>query len=602
MKKIKAILLLITFATVRTSQVEVDLTLRNNTRIRTTVPEKAFQKIYDQRILDLPHTDNSPSSSKKALAEDNARVATCKFENESEYIRFRKLWDIDSPASIQEQTPLTTDLFEKCLLTANFLDIQGEYAKRFAENMVNYGLLGRHSADIIASNMFSNYDLSYDTFWSLLYAFLNQLGFKYRVSHPSAGQTMLGIESDYIWGKKINKEYTGPSQTARMHTVLYSRLGLTESPETERNEAVLGWLLLNIGGSSVDIQYSMEITSEGITNFSQTIQKFTKENKKGARVYVEGLSLYVEYEDSISLVPALQLAPDLSRLELYIHPFSYTISDATLCSLFSSISLCKSLQSLRITGVILESVLVSSLVETLSTIEHLTLWCKSLEGVAIDNLKKCTRLESLDLWGESHSSTAVQALVTHLLSLKKLYIKCEALDLASAESFEKCKNLEELQIWGSHQPNTVLQALVSRLPSLKELRAMCNVLDFVTTESFEACKTLEKLTLIGRYQPSAVVQALVHQLPSLKELKIEIDTSDLDLADALRKCFNLRSLNLTVWQYTPGFIAHYLQDSLPDLEYLSLCKMNPRNMYNEEDKSALEKARAKNMIVCSGHI
>ncbi|KAI5193042.1 hypothetical protein NECID01_2162, partial [Nematocida sp. AWRm77] len=697
------ILMLIGFAVVCASQVEVELPLKSsNTSIRVTVPEGAFQMIDNQAMLALLYAENSSSISEKTRAEKYTLAAECAFESETEYEQFRKLWDIDSPAlsteysaPAQGPTDLTEDLskelFEKCLVTANYLDIQGDYAKRFFKNMTKYGLFGKHSADIMSSKILSPYYLSHDTLWDLLYGFLDQIDFNHRTTHPSAGQTMLRIESTSIHFKEIDKEYTGPSQTAKIRTVLHTSLWPVSSPVKKRNEAVLVCLLSSLGGSSVDIQYNINTTSEDL---SQTIQNLTKENEKERRVYVEGLKLYVDYENNTSLLPALQLVPDLSRVELDIDFTSD--SNAERSSLVSVLSSCKALKVLKIDRKILESAEVHSLAESLPNFEQLSLWCQALEDRAIDSLKKCTKLkvlkifngiqssasvqelvshlpllreltirceplepaaaeafqtctkiEKLEIGGKDQPSASVQTIVTHLPLLKELNIgckalapaaaeafqtctrleklemvygelqpssavqaivrrlpllrelniECESLDLAAAEAFQACAKIEILKINGETQPSTTVQAIVRRLPLLRELSIKCESLEPAAAEAFQTCTKIERLNVYGVPQPSAVVQALIRRLPSLKHLKIGIDSADLVFADTLRNCFNLRNLRLTVIQYTPGFMARYLQDPLPSLESLTLHNHDTNNNHSEEDNRAVEEAREKEIYI-----
>ncbi|KAI5192875.1 hypothetical protein NECID01_2118 [Nematocida sp. AWRm77] len=587
MKTIRVILTVIAFATICICQIEVDLTLINRTSIRVTVPEDAFQMVYNQRMLDLSYTNNGPSSHKKAKKEDNVRVALCAFESETEYEQFRQLWDTDSPAPAQEQASLTADLtadlFEKCLITADYLGIWGEYAERFTENMVKYGLLGRHSADIVSTLVFSTRNLPQEIFQGLLYPFLRQTGFKYWRTHRSAGQNILEIESIDDWPAQINEEYKGPTLATRMRTVLYSELGPPGTQERERNEAVFMWLLLNIGGSSVDIHYTIDISSEDTTGLSQTIKQFTKENEKGARVYVEGVTLEIDYrKGSFSLLPALQCVLNLSHLELTIMPF-YMICNSVLSSLMREVSSCKSLKALTIIGQRLESGVITILVETLPIIEQLCFPCKILDATAIHGLKKCVGLEVLKIWGELQPSTAVQALVSCLPSLKELSIWCQFLDPVAAEAFQACTQLESLKMNGDPQPSTAVQALVSCLPSLKELSIWCQFLDPAAAEAFQACTKLESLKIEKEIQETFFcLVKLLEALPSLQNLEIKIDIADLFLADALRKCPNLRTLNLSVMEYTPGFLAHYLQDPLPSITSLKLYNINELNNYSEE--------------------
>ncbi|KAI5192966.1 hypothetical protein NECID01_2146 [Nematocida sp. AWRm77] len=655
MRKIAVILIHISVAVFCATQIEVDLMLRNETSIRVAVPEGAFKMIDGQEMLFLPLKNSNTFVSEETKTEENIRAVKCEFDSESEYAQFRKLWDIPLPALsaedselAQEQTDISAELFMKCLLTANYLDIKGEYAERFAENMVKYGLLGAHSVDIMKPDVLSTYDLSHDTFWSLLQAFVRQMGFEYRITHPSRGYTMLGIRRiDDVWPKNIDQAYTGLSQIEKRRTVLYSELGPTGSQEKRRNEAVLSWLLWNIGGSSVDIQYSMDISSEGLSELRQTIQSFTKESEYGTHTYVEGLTLNVTQQNHASLSTVLQLIPSLSRLELSMS--SPSIFFEEISSLFDIISLCKSLKDLKIIGEVLESVAVTKLVESIPTIEKLSFSCKILEGRTIDELKKCTRLESLDINGMYQPSAVVQELVSHLSSLRELRIRCKALTHAAAESFKACKNLEKLIICGNLQPSSALQVLFKHLSFLKELNIRCKPLDSIATERLQACNKLEKLIMYGEKQPSTVVQALVSSLSSLKGLSIEcsvIDSTgvenfwacknmetlvmygepqpsasflikvleaapclqtltitlfnvDLPLADALRQCPNLRSLWLTTIEYTPGFLEHYLQPSLPKLKTLTLYNSDRNNNYSEEDNRAVENAWATGIKVAA---
>ncbi|KAI5192914.1 hypothetical protein NECID01_2131, partial [Nematocida sp. AWRm77] len=542
MKTIKVIILiLITFAVVWASQVKVDFTLRNNSSIRVTVPKEAFCVI--EEAFDLFGTDT----------EENVQVAPYKFESEAEYEQFRQLWDIDSPALSDECNPLhqeqashtadlSKDLFEKCLLTADFLNIQKEYAKCFAENMVKYGLLGTHSADIMSSEVFSTYTLPQDTFWALLHAFFRQMGFAYKLTHPSTEQTMLRIESTSAHSKKINEEYTGPSQATKMRTVLYSSLGPASSLERKRNEDVLVWLLLNIGGSSVDIQYTIKVFSEDTTELSQTIEQFTKENEKGASVSVEGLELGVDHRRTIFLHPLLQLIPGLSRLEL-INKEAWKSKELS-SSISSDIFSRRPLKVPATPEIYLESAEATSLVGSIPNIKQLSLLCERLEGTAIDSLKKCTRLEKLKIWGASQPSAAVQAILTHLPSLKELSIWCQSLEPAAVEAFQACTKLERIKMHGLHQPSATVQAILTHLPSLKELSIKCEYLEPAAMEAFQACPQLEKLNMWGAPQSSAAIRAIARHLPSLKELSINCQSLEPAEVEVFQACPQLEKLKM----------------------------------------------------------
>ncbi|KAI5191005.1 hypothetical protein NECID01_1235 [Nematocida sp. AWRm77] len=436
--------------------------------------------------------------------------------------------------------------------------------------MVRYGLLGMHSKDITDNSHYKDKALPHDIFWSLLHTFLDQTGFRHRtIIYSSTGQTVLRIEKTNAWPKKINKKYTGPSQTTKMRTVLYSKLGKTAlSQEKERNEAVLVWLLLNMGGSSVDIQYPIDIATEDISELSQTIGVFTKENEKGGCVYVEGVALVVDCRNIAFLPPALQLVPALSRLELAITPFYYR-SNINVSSLISTISLCKSLKVLKITGQYLDSAVISSLVESLPNIEQLTFWCKVLDATAINSLKKCTRLEILEIHGVYQPSSAVQALVTHLSSLKDLIVKCDTLDPAAVESFKTCKQLERLGIYGRYQPNSAVQALAKHLLFLKELWIACKFLDPAAAESFEACKKLETLVIHGILQETRTVQALLTHLPFLKDLTVECKTLDSTALENIKAHSQLEKLRIS-GESQPSAVVQALVMHFSSLNELSI--------------------------------
>ncbi|KAI5191872.1 hypothetical protein NECID01_1677 [Nematocida sp. AWRm77] len=602
MKKIAAYLVVCTLAMLClcTATIEVNFKLVSEKEsFICTVPRGAFRKIDRQEKDNLVSAlDQSSFAPNKECKFSLSKICT-----HEQYKHFKAFWETDlaalsaeeDNALLQYQTDLTSDLFDRFLHTADYLEIQGEYAKCFAQNMVQYGLLGQHSEDITDPSQCKDKALSYNTFEPMLSAFLKQIGFVHKtIVHPSTGQTVLKIEKADVWTKKINKEYTGPSQTTRMQAVLYSELGLESSQEKQRNEAVLGWLLQNMNEFSVDIQYFNKVVSDNISELSQTIQNFTKENKTGPCVYVEGLTLIVCHRHYNTLSRALQLVPDLSRLELFITP-PYT-SNLKLSSLFSTITLCKSLKELKIRGVYLDSVLVSSLVESIPGIEQLSLWCDPLEATAIDSFKNCTHLESLEVDGKPQPSAVVQALVSQFPFLRELSINCDVLESISAESFKTCSQLEKLKMYGESQPNTVVQALVRHLPFLIELRIECEVLKYATIESFKTCTQLEKLKIFGEGSIYCLIR-LLEVLPFLQYLRITIDAADLPLANALRNSFNLHSLNLTVRQYTPGFLALYLQRPFPSLAHLKLYNYDQNNNYSEEDSSALKEAGRKKINI-----
>ncbi|KAI5188732.1 hypothetical protein NECID01_0345, partial [Nematocida sp. AWRm77] len=610
MGRIASLMLLgifVALSSVHCAQLSAKFILGDGTALTDEIPRGAFKTLKNQD----KHRETMQKPLSEAKAQENAGCVTLELRelpDKEAYARFKSLWSNEPSIDSME---ITAEEFLEFMFAASYLDIQGEYAERFAENMVKYGLLGAHSADIVSSEAFSNYDLPQKTFRDLLYAFLDQIDFEYRFMHPSTGEIVLLIESTSTDPKNIknikniNKEYTGLFQETKKRTVLYTELGPALSQEKKRNEDVLAWLLLNIGGSSVDIQYTTDIgSSEDIADLTQVIEQFTKESEKGARVHVEGLTLIANFRNSsFALHPALQLVPGLSRLELSIN-YECSTSKAALSSLISEISSCTSLKALEIIGYILESAEVTRLAESIPNIKQLSLSCKDLEDAAIDSLKKCARLERLKIDGWYHSSTTVQALVMHLPLLRELSINCQSLESAAAEAFQACTRLENLNMWGMGQPSTVVQALLTHIPLLKELSIGCNVLESEAAKSFQACTKLEKLKMIGWCQPSPAIQALLTSLPSLKELTIECDvlepataeafqactkleilkmwgeeqpstavqalltripllkhlrigigSADFALADVLQKCPNLHFLELSALQYTPGFLA-----------------------------------------------
>ncbi|KAI5192493.1 hypothetical protein NECID01_1960 [Nematocida sp. AWRm77] len=555
MKKTAVILILVVLDAINSTQIAVDFVLNNENIIRNTIPTGVFKMVDDQAILVLSNTDNSDPSLKKNKIEEYTPTARCAFKNELEYICFRAMWDtnlstlfIEDNTPGQEQIALTKDLFEKCLLTANYLDIQGEYAGCFAKNMAKYGLLGAHSADIISSKVLFAYNLSHDTFWVLLHAFLDQAGFQARITYPNKGQAILAIEKyNNTSSYRVDKKYTGPPQLSKLRTVLYSELGETPQ-EKERNEGVLGWLLSNIGGSSIEIHYSIDIASKGLSELRQTIQRLTKEHRKGSRVHVEGLSFAISCIDvSLSLAPFFQLVPSLSRLEISI------TSDRTvtpvLPSLSNSIVSCKSLKTLKISGRGLDTAFVSTLAKGLPNIETLRLCCDHLEDAVAEDFKACPRLTSLSL---------------------------------------------------QQRPQTGLfiQKLAANLPLLKELKISCKSLGYTAAKSFQACPLLEKLNIFREEQSTrGFFVEVLEYLPCLQELKINLDTADLALAGALRRCPKLQLLQLTVSHYTPGFMERYLQDPLSSLRCLEFYKEDEDNEYSEEDIMAIQKAQGMGMNI-----
>ncbi|KAI5192925.1 hypothetical protein NECID01_2135 [Nematocida sp. AWRm77] len=410
---------------------------------------------------------------------------------------------------------------------------------------------------------------------------------------------MLRIEKADSWSRQIGEEYTAPAQGTSIRTVLCDMLGPLLSPRKERNEAVLSWLLLNIGGSSIDIEYSTKISSRDIFEFTQTIKQFTKENKKGSRVFVEGLNLVVDCRKDLYFPKAFHLVPDLSRLELYITP--PCTPNRALLSLFRIvINSCKSLKALEITGLTLNSVEISMLAKSLPSIEKLSFSCNILEDIDIDSLNECVHLESLEIYGKLQLSATVQALVRHHPSLKRLSIMCDNLDPGVAKSFEVCTCLESLEILGVCQPNATVQELVKHLPFLKALTIKCQPLDSTTAKNFHLCNKIEKLILCGDIQPSAAIEELLKNLSFIKDLKIGIDVVSHNIVIALRKCCTLYSLDLIVENYTPNTLAQYLKSPLPKLKYLEVYNQNNNNNYTKEDNLAVEKACAMGMSIYLG--
>ncbi|KAI5145282.1 hypothetical protein NEPAR04_2391 [Nematocida parisii] len=372
MGRIALLMLLAIFvalAAVHSTQVSVNFVLGDGTGMSDTVPKEAFKTLENED----KYSKNIQKPLPEAKAQEKEGCVTLdlrELPDKAAYAQFKSLWS--NEPSI-ERMDITAKEFQDFMLAASYLNIQGEYAKRFTQNMAKYGLLGAHSADIMASEVFFNYDLPQKTLWDFLHAFLRQAEFEYRLVHPSTEQTMLRIEKADAWPKQINKKYTGPSQATSMRTILHSRLGPAQSQEKERNEAVLAWLLQSIGGSSVDIQYTIEVFSDDIADLTQAIEQFTKENKQGTRVHVEGLVLDLcGRKHSFSLYSALQLVPDLSCLELSIDRNCRNFKEAP-SFLISDISLCQSLKVLTITECILESAEVSSIADSIPNIEQLSL-------------------------------------------------------------------------------------------------------------------------------------------------------------------------------------------------------------------------------------
>ncbi|KAI5190770.1 hypothetical protein NECID01_1137 [Nematocida sp. AWRm77] len=615
------------------------------------VPKGMFKLVDKQELYNDFFADPNETSSD---LEEDCDISLSYINTPEEYEHFKTFWETDlTPLSAKEdealsqyRRDLSQDLFDRFLFTANHLSLQGENTRCFTTNMVQYGLRGKHSKDITDNSMCQNIELPYSTFWSLLYAFLDQTGFEYKsVIYSSIRKNILEIENASVHSKKIDEEYTELPQAIGMRTVLHTPLGPALFQEKERNEAVLVWLLLNMGGSSVDIQYPIQAVFEDISELKSAIERFTKESKKGTCVDVEGLTLLVDYRNNFSLLPFLQLAPGLSCLDLSI--ISPSFSNAETSSLISDVTSCKDLKTLKVTGRDLESEVIRRLIERFPNIEQLSFSCQSLEAAAIDSLKKCTRLERLCLHGEYQTSAVVQAVLRNHPLLTELSINCQALDFAAAKSFQALKQLEKLKIFGEDQPSVIVQEILRHLSSVNELLIKCQALEPVGAESLKACAQLEKLVVSGENQPSAAVQALVTYLPYIKSLtimavslgtveaesfetcrrlerlvifaneggtsflikllevlpylydvKIKIDTADFPLADALWKNSNLRSLELIVCKYTPGFINHYyLKSRFPKLNHLKLCNLDKTNSYSKEDYQAVKKMTALGICV-----
>ncbi|KAI5190775.1 hypothetical protein NECID01_1142 [Nematocida sp. AWRm77] len=291
--------------------------------------------------------------------------------------------------------------------------------------------------------------LDYDRFEFMLSAFLEQIDTKHRiVIEPATKRKTLFVEKADEKKPQIHKEYTGPSQGTEMRTVLYSELGPTGTQQKKRNEIVLGWLLLNMGGSSIDIQYPTDISSEGLSELKKTVHNLTSPDNNDTCVYVEGVTFVFNHRTITSLLPDVQLSPNLSRLACSV-VFS-SITNEEVSSLVSTIVSYRSLKALKITGVNLDSVHISRIVESLPSIEQLCLPWSILEDAAVESLKKCTHLEKLQVYGVHKSSTAVQELGTHLPLLQDLRIRIGIADLALADALRKFSKRLYLELRVEH--------------------------------------------------------------------------------------------------------------------------------------------------------
>ncbi|KAI5192896.1 hypothetical protein NECID01_2125 [Nematocida sp. AWRm77] len=603
MNKTKAYVILCTLAMFCLCISTIEVTFNPNSGKKAficTVPIGMFRKIDDHKMEPLPPSALEQASSSP---KEKCEFSLSYIHTREQYEHFKVFGETDletlpaeDKALSQYQVDLTPDLFDSFLFAAGFLEIQGEYAKRFAANMVRYGLLGKHTKDITGSSQCQDKNIPYYIFRPMLSAFLKQINFKSRITHSIPGQTRLALEGLYESNSRINEEYTGPPQLELHRTVLYSKFKKLFTKEKERNEVVLSWLLLNMGGSSIDIQYIMGKCYDYEIELKKTLPNLTKENKKGEWVYVEGVTLSVTSKNISSLGLALQFIPDLSRLEVI---FSSSIYHSDLSVFFSCLASCKYLNSLKISGISLDGAAISELVENIPNIRQLGVRCKILDSTTIDSLKKCAHLDSLMLFEKSQTNDAVKELVRSLPLLRELSIGCYLLDSTTAECFQACQWLEKLEIYGKYQLSNMVQTLVSHLPPLlKDLEFKCEALEPTVKESFKTCKRLERLNITGVHQPkTACLFKSLEVLSFLLGLKIKIYNATLDWALNLRNFSNLRSLDLTVKKYTPGFLARYLQAPLPRLEYLKLYNMDEYNSYTKEDNMAVKKACAKGITV-----
>ncbi|KAI5188424.1 hypothetical protein NECID01_0055 [Nematocida sp. AWRm77] len=581
-----------------TATIEVTFNLANEEKTDICRLSRDVFKTIDN--LETHHLALPKKKHPRLDIEKECEITLSNITTHEQYKHFKAFWETDlaalsaeeDNALLQYQTDLTPDLFYSFLFTADYLEIQGEHAKYFAQNMVQYGLLGQHSEDITDLSQCKDKALPYSTFEPMLPVFLDQIDFMHKtIVHSDKKKKTLLIEKKYIkHSRLIHEEYIGPSQTETRRTVLYSELGPALSQEKRRNEAVLGWLLSNTEGSSVDIQYTTVNSSEGLSELKTTIHNFTKESKKAPRVYVEGLTLDVNYKTNNSLLPAFQLVPDLSCLNLSIFP-TY-LSDIEGFSLINEIASCKSLKALRITRLYLNNVLISRLVESLPAIEHLRFWCWFLGSTPIEKLANCTHLEILEVLDNCGPSSTVLTvlLVGHLPSLKELKIKCQSLDSAAAESFTTCSQLEKLELYEDCQSGPIIQEILKHLPSLKELKIKCHPLEPADAESFKTCSQLETLEVKGANQKSTVVQEILKNLPLLRELRIKSQILEPAAAKSFKACKKLEKLKMTGW-FQKSTVVQEIVNHLPLLKDLTIeCQaLDPAATMSFKACSQLEK-------------
>ncbi|KAI5191492.1 hypothetical protein NECID01_1486 [Nematocida sp. AWRm77] len=604
MRKIPALAVgLFAIAAVHCVHISITFKLLDGSEIQREIPE-GMSKTIDRQKAYRPVPSDTKSDVEKAMEAPANNSLTLEYlDNVPEFEHLEAMWmsDLSKASSKEHQKDLSLDQFMCFLLTTDYLDIQGKYTKHFATNMVKYGLLGAHSADILASALDSHISLPYSAFWQMLLAFLEQARFQtHIVSHPSNDKSTLFIGSPTQDSSRLKEKYTAMPQPEKVRIVLYSKLGIEEHVH-RTNEKVLGWILTNLKHTTVDIRYDVFISSGSDGHSAPPIQHIFQESKKleeSDSAYIEGIKLSLNYFSAWNSLPCLsQIFSRLSFLEI-ANQTGGSAEEGQIVSMMSrNASLWKNLKMLKITGQSFTASSLCSFLEILPSLESLSLLCRKLDPGFEASFSKCPNLVYLSMGGKKQQSIVLENLIKNTPGLKNLEIQCEILEDSAADKFAQCPQMEKLQILGKSQRSTFLQKLLQSTPGLKKLTVMCNPLQASVAESFKNCLQLTVLYIYSPPQENSFTHSLLLHVPHIQELCITVNNIDLNLARALRACQALQYIELS-GVYTSGFIHAMFQEPLSTaLKTLKIYKTNINRETTEDDKEAIQKAQSNGISV-----
>ncbi|KAI5192279.1 hypothetical protein NECID01_1873 [Nematocida sp. AWRm77] len=464
-------------ASVRCSFFSVTFTLENKEEVHEILPQEAFAFLessvsYSQALMGaLEISEDESQKSAKEIA-----LTLNKLQNREEYNQFKSFWCPESElVSLNlknkntSENSLTADQFYKFLDIANFLGIQGEYSRRFGENMVLYGLFGKHSEEITSLDILKDCLIFPQLAWNIFTGFLNRMDLQYRIIDTNADKSVVAVEAQST--NDIRKEYKEfPKENLplkSLHIDLYSSISksLSFSGANKRNKSVFQWLLKKIGCASIDLKYPKKVSTSILTdNLKHQIIHLSETYQD---ILIAGATLsFSDTKVDRVLNTMFQVFPSLSRLHIIMsEPFLRG-------SIFSNeyheefcIEKCNiNLENLEISGIEINPILLKQLLYNHPGIKVLKLDCMGLESDVGVSFAKCPQLTMLRLGSTQQSIEFYLNLLPNIPSIQNLHIYMRSTTEEIAEALKSLIYLEVLKIVGVYKEGFIT-TLLNKQPS-----------------------------------------------------------------------------------------------------------------------------------------